>query len=149
MFGTDSLSINALGHLTLGGADIPALAEKYGTPLYLMDESGIRKACRDWLEAGRKQFGEKFLPAFASKAFCVSTMYRLLSEEGFGADVVSGGELYTAHRAGFETIPYSSPLKTPGPAFPPTRLISSLRNSPSSTCSPTDSVSDSSFADAW
>ena len=102
MFGTDSLSINALGHLTLGGADIPALAEKYGTPLYLMDEGGIRKACRDWLEAGRKQFGEKFLPAFASKAFCVSAMYRLLSEEGFGADVVSGGELYTAHRAGFD-----------------------------------------------
>ena len=102
MFGTDSLSINAQGHLALGGADIPALAKKYGTPLYLMDESGIRKACRDWLEAGRKQFGEKFLPSFASKAFCVSAMYRLLAEEGFGADTVSGGELYTAYRAGFD-----------------------------------------------
>ncbi len=102
MYGTDSLAINAQGHLTLGGADIPALAAKYGTPLYLMDEGGIRKACRGWLEAGRKQFGEKFFPYYASKAFCIGAMYPILAEEGFGADVVSGGELYTAHKAGFD-----------------------------------------------
>ena len=102
MYGTESLAINEQGHLTLGGADIPALASKYGTPLYLMDEGGIRKACRAYLEAGRKHYGENFFPAFAGKAFCIGAMYRILAEEGFGADVVSGGELYTAHRAGFD-----------------------------------------------
>ncbi len=102
MYGTDSLAINASGHLTIGGADVPALARKYGTPLYIMDEGGIRNACRKWHAAGKKHYAGAFRPAYAGKAFCIGAMYRLIAEEGFYADVVSGGELYTAHKAGFD-----------------------------------------------
>ena len=41
-----SLGINSLGHLTIGGADAVALADKYGTPLYVMDENTIRERMR-------------------------------------------------------------------------------------------------------
>ena len=99
--GTESLAIRA-GHLTIGGADIPALAKKYGTPLIIYDECGIRKACGEYNAALRKHYGENALAAYAGKAFSVGVMYRILTEMDFGADVVSGGELYTARRAGFD-----------------------------------------------
>ena len=46
-------------------------------------------------------YHKKGLVLYASKAFCCKRMYRILNEEGLGADVVSGGELYTALQAGF------------------------------------------------
>ena len=98
---SENLTTNAAGHLALGGADVPALAKEYGTPLYLMDEGAIRKACRAYTETMRRYYQGDFLIAYASKAFCASYMYRVIAEEGMGADVVSGGELYTAHHAGF------------------------------------------------
>src|SRR5699024_211723 len=38
---------------------------------------------------------------YASKAFSCKEMYRIAEDEGLGADVVSGGELYTALSVGF------------------------------------------------
>ena len=95
------LSINEDGHLAIGGVDVPSLAKKYKTPLYIMDEDYIRANCREYRAAMKKYYGENFLVCYASKAFCTQYMYRILSEENMGADVVSGGELYTAHKAGF------------------------------------------------
>ena len=93
--------INEKGHLTVGGADAVALAEKHGTPLYLLDENAIRRACRTYREAACQSFGADALPLYASKALCFTEMYRIAAEEGMGIDCVSGGELYTAKRAGF------------------------------------------------
>ena len=45
MFISDCLGINEAGHLTIGGVDTIMLAEKYGTPLYVMDEDNIRRSC--------------------------------------------------------------------------------------------------------
>ena len=101
MLVSDSLSVNSCGHLTIGGADVVTLAKKYGTPLYIMDEDKIRRTCKKYMSALTKCWGEKFLVQYASKAFCTKYMYKILDEEGFGADVVSGGELYTALKAGF------------------------------------------------
>ena len=39
----DNIGKNEQGHLTFAGRDTVALAEKYGTPLYLMDEEKIRE----------------------------------------------------------------------------------------------------------
>ena len=44
MFGYDCLSKNEENRLTVGGVDISYLAEKYGTPLYIMDEDKLRAA---------------------------------------------------------------------------------------------------------
>lgn len=101
MLVSDSLSVNSCGHLTVGGADVVTLAKKYGTPLYIMDEDKIRRTCKEYMKALTECWGDKFLVQYASKAFCTKYMYKILDEEGLGADVVSGGELYTALKAGF------------------------------------------------
>ena len=46
MFVSDCLGVNQQGHLAIGGRDTLELAETYGTPLYVMDENEIRRACR-------------------------------------------------------------------------------------------------------
>lgn len=92
--------INDKGHLQIGGCDTLQLAEQFGTPLYIMDEALIRQRCREYMEAF-KASGLKFQVAYASKAFCVMAMCRIVEEEGLSLDVVSDGELYTALQAGF------------------------------------------------
>ena len=93
--------INEEGHLTIGGMDAVALAHEFGTPAYILDENVIRANCREYLSAARREFGEDALPLYASKALCFTGIYRLAAEEGMGVDCVSGGELYTAAKAGF------------------------------------------------
>ena len=100
-FVCDCLSVNALGHLTIGGADVPALAEKYGTPLFLMDEDAVRATCRELNTALHRHYSGPFLVAYASKALSCKYVYQVMNEENMGADVASGGELYTALAAGF------------------------------------------------
>lgn len=86
------------GRLYTGGCDTVALAKEFGTPLYVMDEDYIRGVCREYTGA-LKGYGDG-LVCFASKAFSCKEIYRLVSGEGMGADVVSGGELLTAAAAG-------------------------------------------------
>ena len=88
-------------HLTIGGVDAVELAKEFGTPAYILDENAIRENCREYLSAARREFGEDALPLYASKALCFTGIYKLAAEEGMGIDCVSGGELYTAARAGF------------------------------------------------
>ncbi len=100
MFVSDSLNVNAQGHLTVGGADAVTLAQEYGTPLYVMDEMGIRENCRQFKASIDRYYG-RGLVCYASKAFCCKEMYRIIKSEGLGIDVVSGGELYTAQGVAF------------------------------------------------
>lgn len=97
----NNLSVNEQGHLCLAGVDTTVLAEKYGTPLYLMDENRIRRQCRIYKEAMKEAFGEASDPLYASKAASFKQIYRIMKEEGMGIDVVSSGEIYTAKSAGF------------------------------------------------
>ena len=97
----NNLSINEKGHLCLAGMDTVDLANKYGTPLYLMDEDRIRQRCRTYVTAMREAFGEKARPLYASKAASFRALYRIMKQEDMGIDVVSSGEVYTAISAGF------------------------------------------------
>ena len=97
----NNLSINEVGHLCLGGRDTVELAEKYGTPLYLFDETRIRERCRTYMAALRAAFGDSAQALYASKAASFTAIYRIMKEEGMGVDVVSSGEICTAVRAGF------------------------------------------------
>ena len=96
-----SMTLTGDGVLAFGGVDVRLLAEKYGTPLYIIDENRLRENMRSYIKAMRAAFGPAALPTFASKALCVKAIYGILAEEGLGADVVSGGELYTVYKAGF------------------------------------------------
>jgi len=96
-----NLKINEKNHLTIGGCDCVDLVQQYGTPLYVMDEAVIRNNMRMYKNAMDKYFDGKGLVLYASKAFCTMATCKIAQQEGLGLDVVSGGELYTALRAGF------------------------------------------------
>ena len=98
---SNNLSVNAAGHLCFAGQDVCALAERFGTPLYLMDEDRIRENCRIYLNAFAEAFGDHAAPAYASKAASFQQIYRIMREEGMYIDVVSPGEIHTAVKAGF------------------------------------------------
>lgn len=107
-------AINEQGHLTIGGVDVTDLKAQFGTPLYIVDEQLVRERSRQYMEAFRAS-GLKFQVAYASKAFCVMSMCRVVEEEGLSLDVVSDGELYTALQAGFPAhrIHFHGNNKTP------------------------------------
>lgn len=90
--------INDAGNLEIGGCDLVKLAEKYGTPLYVLDEATIRKICRDYKDAFKGY--PKVNMMYASKALCSSATSALIASEGFGFDVVSAGEIFTVYKSG-------------------------------------------------
>ncbi len=97
----DNISKNQEGELCFADMQLSALAEKYGTPLYLYDEARVRHNCRVYLDAVREGFGNDARVMYASKAASFKQLYRIVKEEGLGVDVVSCGEIYTALGAGF------------------------------------------------
>ena len=98
---SSNITVGANGHLWFGGQDTVDLAQRYGTPLYLMDEARIRSNMRMYLDAFRTHFGGNSRPLYASKAASFKRIYEIAREEGMGIDVVSSGEIYTAMKAGF------------------------------------------------
>lgn len=102
MFNSDNLSVNEKNHLTIGVHDTVELAKEFGTPLYVLDEDLMRENCREYKGAMDKYYNGNGLVLFASKALCTMYTSRLVGEEGLGADVVSGGELFTLFKSGFD-----------------------------------------------
>ncbi len=92
--------VNNQGHLAIGGCDIVDLAEEFGTPLYLFDESTLRQKCRKFKDEFRKYYSDT-LVIYASKAILNRALARIFKEEGLGLDVVSGGELSIARSVDF------------------------------------------------
>ena len=109
----DNLSVDG-ERLLFAGQDTTKMAEQYGTPLYLMDENRIRKMAGIYRDTLHECFGNKGHALFASKACSFKRMYAIMAEEGLGVDVVSGGELTTALKAGFpmERVYFHSNNKT-------------------------------------
>lgn len=90
----DSAAVGDQGQLLVGGCDVIALAEEFGTPLFIYDEEQLRDRCREAVAA----FGDGV--AYATKAFLCRAMARLAHEEGMHLDVASGGEMLIALSAG-------------------------------------------------
>ncbi|WP_294186785.1 diaminopimelate decarboxylase [uncultured Clostridium sp.] len=97
LFGASKIEGN---DLVIGGIKASDLAKAYGTPLYVMDEQLLLDKCRGYIR-GFKVKEDNNRVAFAGKAFLTVEMCKLINEEGLYLDVVSGGELYTAYKAGF------------------------------------------------
>ena len=93
-------AVNASGHLEIGGCDTVELAKKFGTPLYVIDKYTIESVCRDYKNAFKSY--PKIRMMYASKALCTIATTQLIAKEGFGFDVVSGGELFTVYKAGVD-----------------------------------------------
>lgn len=97
---TQPLAVNAAGHLEIGGVDSLALAKQYQTPLVVYDVAKIREQIRRFKQVF-KTAGVEYAVSFASKALSIKAIYQVMQAEGAHADVVSGGEIYTAQTAGF------------------------------------------------
>jgi diaminopimelate decarboxylase len=93
-------TVNQHHHLTIGGCDVVSLVQQFGSPLYIVDELTIRTACQQYRQAFREFYPADHLVLYASKAWSCIALCALVTQEGLGIDVVSGGELYTALQAG-------------------------------------------------
>ncbi|MBO4880088.1 MAG: diaminopimelate decarboxylase [Firmicutes bacterium] len=86
-------------HLWFDGCDTVELAKEFGTPLYVFSKTDIVARIDELKECWIKPYPKNRV-AYAAKAFCCMGMYKLCENQGISMDVVSGGELYTAMKAG-------------------------------------------------
>lgn len=91
---------NVNGELEIGGVSCGFLKEKFGTPLYVMDQAYIENMCKVYSETLKNYYGEGLI-CYASKAFSCKEIYRIVNSVGIGADTVSGGEIFTANSVNF------------------------------------------------
>lgn len=80
------------------GVNVSRFAQEVPTPFYLYSAREIEKNCKQVTETG---VGLDFLPCYALKANYNPALLNIIKNQGFGADVVSGGELLFALKAGF------------------------------------------------
>ncbi|MFA5536684.1 MAG: diaminopimelate decarboxylase [Bacillota bacterium] len=92
--------VNSKGNLEIGGIDVTDLVKEFGTPLIILDETLIRNNCQRFSNTLATEY-KNFQLVYASKALSTPAIYRIIQEEGFGIDIVSGGELFTALASGF------------------------------------------------
>ncbi len=106
--------VNEQDHLVIGGCDIVDLAEEFGTPFYLFDESTLRQKCREFKDEFCKYYPDTLI-IYASKAVLNRALALIFKEEGLGLDVVSGGELSIAHSVDFplDKVYFHGNNKTP------------------------------------
>lgn len=91
---------NQKGNLEISGCDLVELANKYSTPLYVIDENTLLKMAQDYKNAFSSYPNTKI--TFASKALMTSSIAKIFDNFGFGFDVVSMGEIYTLLNAGIK-----------------------------------------------
>ncbi|BAC88051.1 diaminopimelate decarboxylase [Gloeobacter violaceus] len=91
---------DARGHLMIGGCDVVDLAQRFGTPLYILDEATLRAACTQYVEAFKRHYAGDFRVLYASKAWSNLAICAIVHRCGLGIDAVSAGEVHTALRAG-------------------------------------------------
>jgi len=89
------------GRLTLGGCTVSEVAERFGTPAYLIDTAGLRERAHAFQNAltSRHPRGQVL---FASKSFPTPSVMDVIARAGCGVDVAGLGELLAAERAGVD-----------------------------------------------
>ncbi|MDQ1575307.1 MAG: diaminopimelate decarboxylase [Microbacteriaceae bacterium] len=93
------------GEITVAGVGATALADQFGTPLYVVDEADVRSRAAETLAAFQRAFsgiGTTAKVYYAGKAFLSIEVARWMTEAGLNIDVCSGGELAVALAAGVD-----------------------------------------------
>ncbi|MFE4959755.1 diaminopimelate decarboxylase [Streptomyces sp. NPDC056653] len=98
------------GDVSVGGVSLTEAADRFGTPVYVLDEQEVRERCRTY----RTAFPEADI-VYAAKAFLCRALAHWVQEEGLGLDVCSAGELALAVTTGFppESIVMHGNAKSP------------------------------------
>src|SRR5947208_11624306 len=87
------------GHVRIRTHDLAALADRYGTPLYVYDAETIRSSLREYVDAFFRHRPVRV--AYSVKACALIGVGGVIAREGIDASVASLGELQAARRAGF------------------------------------------------
>ncbi len=96
----EGFSVNRLGHLVLDGYDLVELAEKFGTPLYVVSEGRLRENYRRLADAFKAHYPGETIIAYAVKANFTLAIIRVFALEGAWAETFTGPELHMALMAG-------------------------------------------------
>lgn len=94
--------VNDRDRLEIGGCDVTELVQQFGSPLYILDEKSLRTACHQYRDAFKQYYPGKSQVLYASKAWNCLAVCAIVAQESLGIDIVSGGELYTALKAGVD-----------------------------------------------
>ncbi len=99
----ESAARDESGELRIGGVGVAELRERFGTPLYVLDEDGVRaraRRVRAAFDDAAARHGIQARVYYASKAFLSTEVVRWVTDEGLAVDVATGGELAVALAAG-------------------------------------------------
>ncbi len=92
---------NDSGALQVGGVDVNAIAEQYGTAAFVLDERDFRARATAFRDAFAAAFGAGGADVYyAGKAFLCTGVAAWIAQDGLSLDTCSGGELAVALRAG-------------------------------------------------
>lgn len=96
---------NPQGELAIAGVPASTLAQRFGTPVYVVDQDDVLTRARRIRAAFDREFarvGSTAKVYYAGKAFLCTEVARWVSAEGLNIDVASGGELAVALAAGVD-----------------------------------------------
>ena len=110
------------GTLHIAECSLAALASQYGTPLYVLDADTIRTIVARYTASLHHAYAGVVSIHYASKALLNTGIAQLMHRLGLGLDVVSGGELEIARRAG---VPLAS-VHLHGNGTPPAELAQAI-----------------------
>ena len=91
------------GEIVIAGVAATELAERFGTPVYVVDESDVRSRARGIRDAFAREFGRvgsSVKVYYAGKAFLSTQVVSWMIADGLNIDVCSGGELAVALAGG-------------------------------------------------
>lgn len=97
----EEASVDRDGILAIGGCRVDELAAEFGTPVYVIDEEGLRRQIRRYVDGIRRRWPRSEV-LFASKSLPCVGMYAVAAREGLSVDVAGGGELHMALAAGVD-----------------------------------------------
>lgn len=84
------------GRASIGGVRLAAIAERFGTPVYVFDQAHLEHRIEEFSVA----LGSTGTPVYATKAFLCTALAEMLAATDWWLDVVSVGEAATARRGG-------------------------------------------------
>jgi diaminopimelate decarboxylase len=94
-------SLNESNELLIGGCSASELVSTFGTPALIIDEAALRDRARRYQDGLRSRWPNSEV-IWASKSLPLTSVFRVLAEEGLGVDVAGGGELVMALAAGVD-----------------------------------------------
>jgi diaminopimelate decarboxylase len=108
----EHLSVNEKNHLALHQIDLVSLCEKYGTPLFVFDETSLVENFERFKWAFESIY-PRVMVCYSVKTNNNLSICKILREKGAYAEVSSGLDLHIALKAGFsgEQIIFDGPFK--------------------------------------